>query len=103
MKEHAESEGHILAYQMETAASSALCEGSLCQQMHQLEKSERLKIDWPPNFFYSAHFFAYNHTAHATNFGDLVDLTVACGGENLKQFVDKAEDKCSLHLKRCSR
>ena len=29
MKEHAESEGHIMACQKETAAASALCEGSV--------------------------------------------------------------------------
>ena len=41
MKEHAESEGHILAYQTETAAASALREeGSVLQQMHQLEECE---------------------------------------------------------------
>ncbi len=36
------------------------------------------------------HFLARNHIAHTTNFGDLVDLVVTCGGEDLKQFVDKA-------------
>ena len=40
MKEHAESEGHILACQTETAAASALREGSVLQQMHQLEECE---------------------------------------------------------------
>ena len=38
MKEHAESEGHILACQTETAAASALREGSVLQQMHRLEE-----------------------------------------------------------------
>ena len=36
------------------------------------------------------HFLARNHIAHTTNFGNLVDLVVTCGGEDLKQFVDKA-------------
>ena len=36
------------------------------------------------------HFLARTHIAHTTNFGDLVDLVVTCGGEDLKQFVDKA-------------
>ena len=36
------------------------------------------------------HFLARNHIAHTTNFGDLVDLVVTCGGEDLKQFADKA-------------
>ena len=38
MKEHAESEGHIMACQTETA--SALREGSVLQQMHRLEECE---------------------------------------------------------------
>ena len=40
MKEHAESEGHTLACQTETAAASALREGSVLQQMHRLEECE---------------------------------------------------------------
>ena len=40
MKEHAESEGHIMACQTETAAASALHEGSVLQQMHRLEECE---------------------------------------------------------------
>ena len=40
MKEHAESEGHILACQTETATASALREGSVLQQMHRLEECE---------------------------------------------------------------
>ena len=40
MKEYAESEGHTLACQTEIAATSALHEGSVLQQMHRLEESE---------------------------------------------------------------
>ena len=36
------------------------------------------------------HFLARNHIAHTTNFGNLVDVVVTCGGEDLKQFVEKA-------------
>ena len=36
------------------------------------------------------HFLARNRIAHTTNFGDLIDLVVTCGDEDLKQFVDKA-------------
>ena len=42
------------------------------------------------SFLRCTHFLARNHIAHTTNFGDLVDLVVTCGGEDLKQFVDKA-------------
>ena len=90
MKEHAESEGHILACQTETAAASALREGSVLQQMHQLEESERLKNRLAiKSLLRCTHFLARNRIAHTTNFGDLVDLVVTCGGEDLKQFIDK--------------
>ena len=91
MKEHAESEGHLLACQTEAAATSALREGSVLQQMHRLEESERVKNRLAIKcFLRCTHFLARNHIAHTTNFGDLVDLVVSCGGEDLKQFVDKA-------------
>ena len=91
MKEHAESEWHILACQTETATASALREGSVLQQMHQLEESERLKNRSAiKSLLRCTHILARNRIAHTTNFGDLVDLVVTCGGEDLKQFVDKA-------------
>ena len=100
MKEHAECDGHILACQTETAAASALCEGSVLQPMHRLEGSVRLKNRLAvTSLLRCTHCLARNHMAHTTNFGGLVDLVLTCGGEDLKQFVDK----CSLHLKRfCS-
>ena len=42
------------------------------------------------SLLWCTHFLAHNHIAHTTNLGDLVDLVVSCGGEDLKQFVDKA-------------
>ena len=36
------------------------------------------------------HFLARNHIAHTTNYPGGWDLVVTCGGEDLKQFVDKA-------------
>ena len=36
------------------------------------------------------HFLARQHIPHTTNFDKLVDLVVSCGGEDLKQFADKA-------------
>ena len=91
MKEHAESEGHILTCQTERTAASALREGSVLQQMYQLEESERLKNRLAiKSLLWCTHFLAYNRIAHTTNFGDLVDLVVTCGGRDLKKFVDKA-------------
>ena len=70
--------------------------------MHRLKGSERLKNRLSTKFLLRrTHFLALNHIAHTTNFGDLVDLVVSCGGEDLKQFVDQSWEKCSLHIKRC--
>jgi len=48
--------------------------------------------------YFVVHFFAHQHIAHTTNFSDLVDLVVSCGGENLKNFLRK---ECYIHIKRC--
>ena len=64
----------------ETAAASALREGSVFQQMHQLEESESLKNRLAiKSLLRCTHFFARNRIAQTTNFGDLVDLVVTCG------------------------
>ena len=90
MKERAESEGYILACQMETATASALCEGSVLHQMHRVKKSERLKNTLAiKSLLWCTHFLARNHITHTTNFGDLVDLVVSCGGEDFKRFIEK--------------
>ena len=36
------------------------------------------------------HFLARQHIPHTTDFDKLVDLVVSCGGEDLKQFADRA-------------
>ena len=43
MKEHAESEGHIHACQIEASSATALLRGSVAQQLQQVQESERLK------------------------------------------------------------
>ena len=37
-----------------------------------------------------SHFLTRQHIPHTTNFDKLVDLVVCCGGEDLKQFADRA-------------
>ena len=36
------------------------------------------------------HFLAHRHIAHTTNFDELVDLVVSCGGEDLRKFLERA-------------
>ena len=76
MKEHAESEGHIHACQVETTTAAR---GSDVHQLHQAQESERLK-NRPEvkSLLRCTHFLAQHHIAHTTNFSDLVDLVVSC-------------------------
>ena len=41
------------------------------------------------SFFRCAHFLAHQHIPHTTNFDKLVELVVSCGGEDLKNFLDR--------------
>lgn len=91
MKEHADSERHILACQVETTAADALLRGSIAQQLQQVQESERLKNRAAiKSLLCCTHFLARHHIAHTTNFSDLVDLVVSCGGEDLRYFLEKA-------------
>jgi len=45
------------------------------------------------------HFPAHQHIGHTTNFSDLVDLVVSCGGENLKCFLEKAGNNATYTSK----
>ena len=41
------------------------------------------------SFFRCAHFLARQHIPHTTNFEKLVELVVSCGGEDLKNFLER--------------
>ena len=41
------------------------------------------------SFFCYAHFLARQHIPHNTNFDNLVELVVLCGGADLKSFLDR--------------
>ena len=66
--------------------------GSVAQQLQQVQESERLKNRAATNLYRlcCTHFLAHQHIAHTTDFSDLVDLVVSCGGENLRYFPEKA-------------
>ena len=91
MKEHSESSGHNLACQKESAATATLSEGSILQQIHQMELSKRLKNRAAiKSLLQCTHFLACNYIAPTTIFGDLVELVISCGGEDLKRFRERA-------------
>ena len=53
------------------------------------EKGRKANRRAVKSFFRSAHFHAKQHIHHTTNFEKLVALVVSCGGEALKNLLDK--------------
>ena len=90
MKAHASSDGHIQANQAALAHLTTQHTGSVIQQLQNVAEQE-----WVLNrkaikaFIHCAHFLARQHIPHTTNFDKLVELVVFCGGEDLKNFLDR--------------
>jgi len=61
---------------------TATLRGSIAQQVQKIHNSDKLKNRAVIKcLFRCTHFLAHQHTAHSTNFTDLVDLVVSCGGK----------------------
>ena len=90
MEAHASSDGHIQANQAALAYLTTQHTGSVIQQLHNVAEQEQVlnrKAIKP--FLRCTHFLARQHIPHTTNFNKLVELVVSCGGEDLKNFLDK--------------
>ena len=88
MKVHASCDGHIQANQAALTHLTTQHTGLAIQQLKNVAE-----LEWVLNkkaFFCCAHFLACQHNPHITNFDKLVELVVSCGGENLKNFLDRA-------------
>ena len=91
MRVHSQSDGHIQSCEAQLAADNAVHQGSVIQQLQQVQERERLKYrEAIKSPIRCTHFLTRNHIAHATTFGDFVDLVVSCGGEDLGQFIENA-------------
>ena len=73
-------------------AARARKEGSsIIQQLQIIGEQERIKNrSGIRMLLLCIHFLARQHIPNTTNFDKLVDLVVSCGGEDLKQFADRA-------------
>ena len=61
------------------------------QQLQQITDEEKIKNRAAVKALVRCpHFLARQHIAHGTNFEKLVSLVVACGGEDLKTFLESA-------------
>lgn len=91
MQAHARSEVHIQSCQSELTAAAALRGGSIVEQLQQVGQQEKVKNRVAIKaLIRCTHFLARRHIPHTTNFDELVDLVVSCGGQDLKQFVERS-------------
>ena len=56
-----------------------------CSKQERLKNRAAIK-----SLIHCIHFLARHHIAHKTNFSDLVDFVVSCGGEYLRFFIERA-------------
>ena len=90
MKAHAKSDAHIRVSQASLAYQASLHAGSVIQQLQNVAEQERaMNRKAVKSFFRCAHFLARQHIPHTTNFEKLVELVVSCGGEDLKNFLER--------------
>ena len=91
MKAHEKSLLHSQANQAALAAEGALREGSIIQQLQKVDRQERIRNRAAiKSLIRCTHFLTRQHIPHTTNFDKLVDLVVACGGDDLKCFLENA-------------
>ena len=91
MKAHSQSDIHVQACQASMLAERAASEGTIMQQLQQITDEEKMKNRAAVKALIRCpHFLACQHIAHNTIFEKLVSLVVACGGEDLKTFLESA-------------
>ena len=91
MKAHSQSDIHVQACQASMLAEKAAREGTIMQQLQQIIDEEKMKNRAAVKALVCCtHFLARQNIAHGTNFEKLVNLVVACGGEDLKTFLEFA-------------
>ena len=91
VKAHSQSDIHVQACQASILAEKAAREGTIMQQLQQFTDEEKMKNRAAVKaLIHCTHFLAHQYIAHSTNFEKLVNLVVACGGEDLKTFLEFA-------------
>ena len=91
MKAHSQSDRHVQAWQASMLAKRAAREGTIMQQLQQITDEEKMKNRAAVKaLIRCTHFLARQHIPHSTNFEKLVILVVACGGKDLKTFLEIA-------------
>ena len=100
MRAHSKSDVHIQSCQASVLAERATRQGTVIQQLQHVADEDRLKNRRAIKaFIRCTHFLARQHIAHTTNFDKLVDLIIACGGQDIKKFLETAARNASYTSK----
>ena len=92
----AKSDIHIQASEATLATQGGSVD--IVQQLQKVGMQERMRNKTAvKSLIHCTHFLAHQHIAHTTNFSELVDLVVSCGGEDLKYFMEKTGKNAISH------
>lgn len=98
MRAHARSNIHIQSCEAEIVAAR---QGTISQQLQHISEEEKVKNSVAVKaLLRCTHFLTKHHIPHTTNFDQLVDLVVSCGGEHLKNLWRELEKMQHTHLKK---
>ena len=85
MKAHSRSDSHSHATQAMLAAKRAVVDGTVVQQLQNVEAHKRSQNRAAMKcLILLTHFLTKEHVAHSTKFEKLVDVVVRCGSQQLK-------------------
>ena len=93
MKENASSESHLRQVEAELIVSRG---ETVVHHLQRFGVSERSKNQKAIKALLGCtHYLCQQQIHHITNFSNLIDLIVSCGGKDLKEFVHKAAKNAS--------
>ena len=91
MKAHSRSDSHSHATQAMLAAKTAMVDGTVVQQLQNVEAHKRAQNRAAMKcLILLTHFLTKEHVAHSTKFEKLVDVVVRSGSQQLKQYLETA-------------
>ena len=91
MRAHSQSDVHIQTCAADLAVATTLRDGTIIEQFQNVSEQQRVKNRTDIKaLLRCTHFLTLHHIPHTTNFNELVDLIVSCGGQHLQVFLESA-------------
>ena len=90
MRAHSQSDVHIQACAADLAVATTLRDGTIIEQIQNVSVQQRVKNRTVIKALRCTHILTLHHIPHTTNFDELVDLIVSCGGQHLQVFFESA-------------